>query len=141
MNKSLPQQAVEECRRELLSACRMPIEPEALTFVVNLLHHRFEELLGDAKEGPRRWTAAGPLMRDNSRFLGAFAEFFANREGKELVGQDDLMLALQLVRAQCQALQAAGRVPHGFEFCTEVPLATEAQKAFVAPFLPTSSNP
>ena len=107
----------------------MPIKPAGLSSFVSLFKNRFDELLG-GKGGPNQWAVAGPLMRDNSRFVGTFAEFFANRKQKAFVDRDELMLAVALVKVQCQALQAAGQVLEGLEYCTEVKL-TAGQKAIL----------
>lgn len=134
MPKTLGQQAIEECLRELVSACRMPIKSGALTPIVKMFDRRFRELL-DADDGPRVWARTGPLMRDNSRFLGTLAEFFANRNGKARVELEDLNAALQLVRDQCLAFRPPRGVSEPMIYCTEVPLATAAQKAFLKSLL------
>jgi hypothetical protein len=136
MPRKLSQQAIEECVRELLSACRMPIKSGAVAEIVKQLAPQFKKLL-DGDDGPQVWARTGPLMRDNGRFLGTWAEFIANRKGKARVEEDDVMAAFQIVREQCKALRAPTGVPQPLVYCSEPRLATAAEKAFLKSLLPS----
>ena len=65
---------------------------------------RFEELLVDPIDGPKRWAADGPQLRDNGRFIGTFAEFFANRNKKSRVELEELLIATTIVSTTCEAV-------------------------------------
>jgi hypothetical protein len=129
MPRKLSQQAIEECVRELLSACRMPIKPGAVASVVKHFAPRFKELL-DADNGAQVWATTGPPMRDNGRFIGTWAEFIARGKKRARVEEEDLMTAVQMVSAQCPAVRSQTGAPQPLIYC-EPRLATAAQKAFL----------
>ena len=121
MDKKLSQSAIEECLRELRAACRMPIDDAAIDAADRLMRPQFEKLLDNAK-GAQQWAVDGPLMRDNGRFVGTFAEFFANRQSKSSVGAGELMAAIQIVRAQCHAGEQHGKFSPFFAYCVGIPV-------------------
>lgn len=115
--KRVPDLAIKECLIELRAACRLPIDEDSLGLVVDWLRPNFERILGHP-DGGRRWADHGQRMRDNARYLGAFADFFGNREGH--VGFEALKRALQVVRADCTV--RAEQTPVAFEYCQEIPI-------------------
>jgi hypothetical protein len=87
------------------AACRIKIDEQAVNELWSLdFKKQFEELLNDPVEGPKRWATDGALLRDNSRFIGAFAEFFANRQQKDSVGLPELLIATTIVSRTCGAV-------------------------------------
>jgi len=107
----LSERALGECRREIETACRMPIQPQALHDILELVRPNFERMLDDKPNDPpeekayhqRRWVLDGEVMRDNGRFVGTFAEFFSNRGQQSEVGFRELLVALLIVAAGCPA--------------------------------------
>jgi hypothetical protein len=86
------------------AACRMEIDKQAVDELwTRDFKKRFEQLLDDPVEGPRRWATDGPLLRDNGRFIGTFAEFFANRNQKDRVELPELLIATTIVSRTCEA--------------------------------------
>jgi hypothetical protein len=94
----LPDIAIKECIEELRAACRLPIEQSALDALVERLRPNFDRILGHP-DGPSRWADHGQRMRDNGRYLGAFADFFGSRRGT--AGTEALASAFQVVREAC----------------------------------------
>jgi len=116
--KRLPDVAMKECLRELRAACRLPIDPAAIEKVDGWLRPNFERILGNA-EGPKRWSDHGQRMRDNGRYLGTFADFFASHADATTVGIAELTRAFDLVRAECTV--KAERRPLAWEYCNPAP--------------------
>ena len=74
--KQLAEIALKECIVELRAACRLPIDPDALETMMSWVRPQFVEILNHP-DGRKRWADHGQQMRDNGRFIGAFADFFA----------------------------------------------------------------
>ena len=129
--KRLPDIAIKECVRELRAACRLPIEQAALDLVVDWLRPNFEMILAHP-EGGRRWADHGHRMRDNARYLGAFADFFGSRTGA--VGIEELTRAFQVVRADCTV--RAEQTPVAYEYCRGVPVDARAAEEFLQAVAP-----
>jgi hypothetical protein len=108
--------AMKECERELRAACRLPIDQAAVDVLVGWLRPNFERILGHP-EGGRRWADHGHRMRDNARYMGTFADFFASHAETGRVGVEELSRAFQLVRADCTV--RAERTPLAWEYCRE----------------------
>jgi hypothetical protein len=113
--------AVRECAAEVCAAARRPIETLALDTLVGWLRPQFERIL-DRIDGPRRWAEHGERVRENSRHIGALADFFATYADSEVIGLETLTQALTLVRAGC--ILRAERIPLAFEYCPPAPVDT-----------------
>jgi hypothetical protein len=129
---TLSEQAMHECRRELLASCRIPITPDEFKPFEELLESNFKRYL-DNPRGPQRWRNDGLKMRDNARFIGTLAEFFTNRQGKPQVGFQELLAALLMVQWGCDAGLPEGRQP--FEYCKDTTLGFDRQRQLVADVL------
>jgi hypothetical protein len=116
--KRLPDVAMKECLKELRAACRLPIDPAAIETVDRWLRPNFESILGNP-DGPKRWSDHGQRMRDNGRYLGTFADFFASHAEVATVGIKELTRAFDLVRAECTV--RAERRPLSWEYCNPPP--------------------
>ena len=117
--------AIRECVVELRAACRRPIDQAALDTLVGWLRPNFERILGHP-EGAKRWADHGYRMRDNARYIGAFADFFAG-PGGSAVGLEELKRAFQVVRADC-TVRADSR-PLAYEYCYPPPTGLETNAA------------
>lgn len=136
--RKLSERAIDECRREIEAACRVPIQPQALHDILELVRPNFETMLDDQPTDSdeqktnhlRRWTLDGQVMRDNGRFVGTFAEFFTDREQKPQpeVGFRELLVALLIVAVGCPA----GR--DQFKYCQGVQRGHEEMHALIAEF-------
>lgn len=133
--KKLSDIAIKECVLELRAACRLPIDQPALDLIVGWLRPNFERIL-DHSEGRNRWADCGQRMRDNARYLGTFADFFASHTEATIVGLDDLKRAFTLVRADCTV--RTERTPVAFEFCPHTPLDATAAEIFLRAVAPAS---
>ena len=131
--KRLPEIAIKECVGELRAACRLPIEQAALEAVVTWLRPNFESILAHP-DGGKRWADHGQRMRDNARYLGAFADFFASHTSADAVGAEELKRAFQVVRADCTV--RAERTPLAYEYCREVPVDASDAEAFLQAVAP-----
>ena len=128
----LYEQAMHECRRELLAGCRIPITPDEFKAFEELLEVNFKRYL-DNPRGPERWQKDGLKMRDNARFIGTLAEFFTNRESKPAVGFKELFAALLIVQWGCDAGLPGGR--QTFEYCKDATMGFDRQRQQVADLL------
>jgi hypothetical protein len=132
--KRLPDIAMKECLQELRAACRVPIEQAGIGLLTEWLRPNFERILAHP-EGGKRWADHGQRMRDNARYIGTFADFFANHASAETVGVEELKRAFQVVRADCTV--RAERTPLAYEYCREVPLDARDAEAFLHAVAPT----
>jgi hypothetical protein len=98
---SVAETAIEECLTDLRAACHRPIDETALLTVVAWLRPQFEQILSHP-DGSARWADHGHLMRNNGRYIGALADFFANREDVPVAGINQLTEAYELVRSACR---------------------------------------
>lgn len=112
---NLSDAAIVECVGELRAACRRPIDETALATLLDWLRPNFRQIL-DRPEGKAHWVDHGRHMRDNGRYLGALADFFAYSADVDVVGRNELMSAFAMVEAACRvgaecmpARSAAGR--------------------------------
>jgi hypothetical protein len=130
----VPELAIKECVVELRAACRRPIEPAALDTLVGWLRPNFERILGHS-DGAKRWADHGHRMRDNARFIGAFADFFGQQ--MQTIGIEELKRAFAVVRADC-TVRAEGR-PLAYEYCYPPPknLDMTAAEDFIRAVAPT----
>jgi hypothetical protein len=131
--KRLPDVAMKECLQELRAACRLPIDQAGINLLTEWLRPNFERILAHP-EGGRRWADHGQRMRDNARYLGAFADFFASHTSAETVGVEELKRAFAVVRADCTV--RAERTPLAYEYCREVPLDASDAEAFLHSVVP-----
>jgi hypothetical protein len=93
--------AINECVAELRAACRRPIDEPALQRLLDALRPNFRQIL-DRPEGKAHWTDHGQHMRDNGRYLGAFADFFSYQTDVDVVGDTQLIQAFAMVEAACR---------------------------------------
>jgi hypothetical protein len=117
--------AIRECVVELRAACRRPIDQAALDTLVGWLRPNFERILGHP-EGAKRWADHGYRMRDNARYIGTFADFFAG-PGTSAIGLEELKRAFQVVRADCTV--RAESKPLAYEYCYPPPKGLEQNTA------------
>jgi hypothetical protein len=131
----VPDLAIKECVAELRAACHRPIEPAALETLVGWLRPNFERILGHP-EGARRWATHGHRMRDNARFIGAFADFFGQEV--ETIGLEELKRGFLVVKADC-TVRSEDR-PVAYEYCYPPPkgLDTRAAEDFLKAFAPVT---
>jgi hypothetical protein len=131
--KRLPDIAMKECLQELRAACRLPIEQAGIELLTEWLRPNFERILGHP-EGGRRWADHGQRMRDNARYLGGFADFFASHTSADRVGVEELKRAFAVVRADCTV--RAERTPLAYEYCREVPVDASDAETFLQAVVP-----
>ena len=98
--------AMNECKAWIRAACKSPMVEGALDQVLEPLRDKFQMRL-DGADGPKTWADDTPKMRDNGRYMGVFAEFFA--QGEPAVTVKHLEAALCLVSAKC----TVGKPPSG----------------------------
>jgi hypothetical protein len=125
--------AINECVRELRAACRRPIDQSALDTIVGWMRPQFAKIL-DRIDGPDRWARMGDRLRENSRHLGALADFFASHADVATVGIGELSNAVTMARADCTT--KAERVPLGFEYCAGAPVDATAAEQFLRSVAP-----
>jgi hypothetical protein len=118
LGRTMSQIAIDECVGELRAACRRPIDPAALDKVVEAMRGKFERIL-DRTDGGKRWADHGQRMRNNSRHLGALADFFGSHADVDVVGEEELSHAVGMMRADCTT--RSERTPLGWEYCEEHP--------------------
>lgn len=130
----VPDLAIKECVAEMRAACHRPIEPAALDMLDGWLRPNFERILGHV-DGAKRWANHGGRMRANARFIGTFADFFAQEA--DTVCTEELKRAFLVVKADC-TVRAEDR-PVGFEYCEPAPkgLDTTEAVAFLRAVAPT----
>jgi hypothetical protein len=134
---TLSEQAMHECRCEMLASCRIPITPGEFKLFEELLEPNFKRFL-DGERGPQRWLHDGLKMRDNARFIGTLAEFFTNRQGKPQVGFKELLAALLIVQWGCDAGLPGGR--QTFEYCKDSTMGFDRERQLAAKFLETITD-
>jgi hypothetical protein len=125
--------AIAECVGELRAACRRPIDRAALDTVVDWMRPNFEKIL-DRIDGGTRWAQHGERLRENSRHLGALADFFGSHAGVAAVGLDELTHAVTMVRADCTTRTA--RTPVAWEYCNAAPINAAPAEAFLRTIAP-----
>ena len=126
--KRLPDIAMKECKAELRAACRLPIDERAIALLETWLRPNFDRILAHP-EGGKRWADHGQRMRDNARFLGAFADFFGSHAGADKVGVDELTRAFKVIRADCTV--RAEVTPVAYEYCEGVPVDAASAEEFL----------
>jgi hypothetical protein len=117
----MQESALRECEVEIRAACHRPIDQAALETLLGWVRPNFERILGHP-DGAKRWAYVGSRMRDNGRYIGAFAEFFAG-PGTPTIGLEELTRAFQVVRADCTV--RAESTPLAYEFCYPPPKGLE----------------
>jgi hypothetical protein len=135
--KRLPDIAIKECTAELRAACRLPVDQAAIELLESWLRPNFERILAHP-EGGKRWADHGQRMRDNARYLGTFADFFASHAGCEQVGGDELTRAFQVIRADCTV--RAEVTPVAYEYCRGVPVDAGRAEAFLHDVAPVPES-
>ena len=125
--------AIRECVAELTAASRRAVDHSALDTVVGWLRPQFEKIL-DRLDGPKRWAEHGERLRENSRHLGALADFFASHADLSMVGIDELTHAVKMVRADCTL--RSERTPLAFQYCPTAPVDASAAEAFLRTLAP-----
>lgn len=132
MNK-ISETAINECVAELRAACRRPIDQDAIDTLVEWLRPNFERIL-DRLDGGKRWTDFGQRVRNNSRHLGALADFFGSHADVTAVGIDELTQAFTMVRADCTV--RAERTPLALELCPDAPVDVSVAEEFLRAIAP-----
>lgn len=138
MDMTLAEQAREECRREIESACRVDLDPAVLAEFLDLFSGNFRRLCTDNGDGHKYWAKVGQLMRDNGRYIGTLAEFFAKNRRPKQVQVGDLYKALAIVRAECiedrprraGASADGGIITPFFELCEGVRVDADTERAW-----------
>jgi len=125
--------AIRECVAELRAASRRPIEPAALETIIGWMRPQFEKIL-DRADGNKRWAEHGPRLRENSRHMGALADFFGAHFDSPIVGIEELTAAVTMARADCTV--RAERTPLAFYYCPKAPVNTTAAEAFLRSLAP-----
>jgi hypothetical protein len=133
LGKTLSEIAVDECVGELRAACRRPIDAAALETVVAWMRPNFERIL-DRIDGGKRWADHGQRLRNNSRHLGALADFFSSHADADAVGLEELTQAVTMLRADCTT--RAERTPLAWEYCSAAPVDATAAEAFLRALAP-----
>jgi hypothetical protein len=130
----VPDLAIKECVVELRAACHRPIEEPALDTLVGWLRPNFERILGHP-DGARRWASHGRRMRDNARYIGAFADFFGQQV--ETIGIEELKRAFLVVKADC-TVRSEDR-PVAYEYCNPPVKGHDTREAedFLRAFAPS----
>jgi hypothetical protein len=125
--------AINECVLELRAACRRPVDQPALDTILGWVRPDFERIL-DRADGKKRWADVGPRVRETGRHLGAFADFFASHADSSIIGIQELIQAVKMVRADCTV--RAERTPVAWEFCPRVPVDFRAAQEFLRAMAP-----
>ncbi len=115
--KQLSEIALNECIVELRAACRLPIDPQALDTMMSWVRPQFVQIL-DHHDGGKRWADHGQRMRDNGRYLGTFADFFARHTDASAVGVDEISRAFEMLKAECTV--RSERTPLAWVYCPPV---------------------
>jgi hypothetical protein len=131
--QTLSDVAIDECVGELRAACRRPIDAAALETVVDWMRPNFARIL-DRIDGGKRWADHGQRLRNNSRHLGALADFFSSHADVDVVGLDELSAAVTMLRADCTT--RAERTPVAWEYCTGAPVDATAAETFLRTLTP-----
>jgi hypothetical protein len=125
--------AISECVAELRAASRRPVDPAALQTVVGWMRPQFELIL-DRADGGKRWAEHGPRLRENSRHLGALADFFGSHFESEIVGIEELTAAVKMVRADCTV--RAERTPLAYYYCPKAQVNVREAEEFLHSLAP-----
>jgi hypothetical protein len=131
--KKLSEVALKECIVELQAACRLPIDPVALETMMSWVRPQFAQIL-DHPDGGKRWADHGQQMRDNGRFIGAFADFFARHSDAASVGVEEITRAFEMAKADCTV--RAERTPLAFVYCPQVPVNSKPAEEFLRTVAP-----
>jgi hypothetical protein len=131
--RTLSDVAIDECVGELRAACRRPIDGAALETVIDWMRPNFARIL-DRIDGGKRWADHGQRLRNNSRHLGALADFFGSHANVDVVGLDELTAAVTMVRADCTT--RAERTPVAWEYCSDAPVDATAAEIFLRTLTP-----
>jgi hypothetical protein len=133
--KKLSEVALKECIVELRAACRLPIDPVALETMMSWVRPQFVQIL-DHPDGGKRWAAHGPQLRDNGRYLGTFADFFARHTEAATVGIDEITRAFEMLKADC-TVRAEHR-PLAFIYCPPVAGNSRSAEEFLRAVAPAA---
>jgi hypothetical protein len=131
--RRLPDIAIKECTAELRAACRLPVDQAGIELLEAWLRPNFERILAHP-DGGRRWADHGQRMRDNARFLGAFADFFASHTSRATIGVEDLTRAFEVIRADCTVRAEATTL--AYEYCKDVPVDANRAEEFLHAMAP-----
>ncbi|MPZ17732.1 MAG: hypothetical protein GEV06_07460 [Luteitalea sp.] len=129
--RKISEMAINQCIAELRAACRLPIEEPALDTLIEGLRPNFQRIL-DCSDGRKRWAGHGQRMRNNGRYIGAFANFFADHVSAAVVGRSELTRAFEIVREHC-----AVRADSGPLACEDPPVDARAAEELLKPVVPT----
>jgi hypothetical protein len=128
--RKISEMAINQCITEMRAACRLPIEESALDALIDRLRPNFHRIL-DCTEGRKRWASHGQRMRNNGRYIGAFANFFADHVFATVVGPKELNRAFEIVRLHC-----AVRADSGPLACDDPPVDASAAEELLKPVIP-----
>lgn len=128
--RKVSEMAINQCISELRAASRLPIEQSALDGLIEGLRPNFQRVL-DCSEGRKRWASHGQRMRNNGRYIGAFANFFADHVCAAIVGPKELTRAFEIVREHC-----AVRANSGPLACEDPPVDARAAEELLRPVVP-----
>lgn len=131
--KKLSEVALKECIVELRAACRLPIDPLALETMMSWVRPQFVEVL-DHADGRKRWADHGQQMRDNGRYIGAFADFFAKHTDASVVGIDEIRRAFEMVKADCDV--RSERTALAYSYCPNTPVNSKPAEEFLRAVAP-----
>lgn len=126
--KRLSEIALNECIVELRAACRLPIDQAALETMMSWVRPQFQTIL-DHPDGAKRWANHGHKMRDNGRYIGVFANFFAEHVDAAVVDLEAISRAFELAKADCTV--RSERTPMAFEYCPPAPVNSKPAEEFL----------
>lgn len=126
--KKLSEKALNECVAEIRAACRLPIDAQALETMLSWVRPQFVQILDNA-DGGKRWADHGQQMRDNGRYLGTFADFFARHTESQTVGIDEITRAFEMLKADCTV--RGERTAFNYHYCSRTNLDVTSAEEFL----------
>jgi hypothetical protein len=134
----LSERAREECRREIVAACRLSMDAGVLDAFLDKFTANFVRLC-DGPNGATYWAQHGQAMRDNGRFIGTIAEYLAKNKAPRTVSMHELMVGLIIVRATCDdrlhlpaTVTDEVNITPFFELCRNLDVDTRVAQAWTA---------
>jgi hypothetical protein len=100
-------------------------------FLNQFLGNLQEKLDHDEVQGAKFWATVGQRLRDNSRFIGTFAEFLAKDKEPPVVEMRELMVALTMVRATCGVRRGGLFLPM-YDICRKIQSDPDVVRTFTA---------
>lgn len=131
--KKLSELALQECIVELRAACRLPIDPAALETMMAWVRPQFVQIL-DHHDGGKRWADHGHQMRENGRYLGTLANFFARHTDAATVGIDEITRAFEMMKADCTVRSESK--PMAMIYCPPAPVDSAKAEQYLRGVVP-----